>query len=270
MATYKTLTDVILGKGNFKTDNMHYAGDNFDFYKECLTSKPTTYQGSLGEILMRNFNKDKTYDDTFRYDSTDQTRFHPVRVIKENYTDVDLWSDIYTKGNHPISVIPPQPLPPNYIQPVFSDREHTASCDRNQQGNCGITPNLAGTCSLDGGGCGKDGLYPLLDPKFNMREVAKQLILLEDHCFHPEKQCQDCIKKHTLAIEGFLEEAITLDRQGSMQAEIRDTLRQFKQVTKPLLEKIDNKSAQEYDYIKCAQDLRYVRKPICQNYAGFC
>lgn len=259
---YKTLNDIMLGNGNFRTDNVHYAGDNFDFYKKCLSSKPTTYQGSLGEILERSFSQNREYDDTFRFDGASSGP-----KLKEGYQN--LWKDVYTKGDFPVAVIPPQAIPSKEIQPISSNYSHTATCDRTADATCGISLNVEGTCSKEGG-CGKDGLYPLLDPKFNMREVAKQLILLEDHCFHPEKQCQDCIKKHALAIEGFLEEAITLDKKGDMQTEIRTTLKNFREIVKPLVEKIDKKNALDYDYVKCAQDLRYVRKPICQNYAGFC
>ena len=61
-----------------------------------------------------------------------------------------------------------------------------------------------------------DLVLPLMDPLFNLREAAKQLILLEDHLAHPSKQCEDCIRKHLLAAEAFLEEAVTLDSEGEM------------------------------------------------------
>ena len=54
-------------------------------------------------------------------------------------------------------------------------------------------------------------LLPILDPAFNIREIFKQLVLLEDHLFHPRKQCPDCIWKHLLTCEAFAEEAVTLD-----------------------------------------------------------
>jgi hypothetical protein len=57
------------------------------------------------------------------------------------------------------------------------------------------------------------GLLPIMDPAFNIREIAKQMILLEDHLFQPRRHCNDCIRKHFLMIEGFAEEAITLDKQ---------------------------------------------------------
>jgi len=56
--------------------------------------------------------------------------------------------------------------------------------------------------------------FHVMSPKFNLREVAKQCALLEDHLFHPAKRCSDCIRKHFLTIEALLEEAVTLDEEG--------------------------------------------------------
>lgn len=54
----------------------------------------------------------------------------------------------------------------------------------------------------------------MFDPRYNMREAAKQLLLLEDHIAFPAKQCPDCVRKHILFTEGLLEEAVTLDKVG--------------------------------------------------------
>lgn len=58
-------------------------------------------------------------------------------------------------------------------------------------------------------------LLPVMDPQFNMREICKQCILLEDHLCHDEKRCYDCCVKHFLTIEALAEEAITLDQTSS-------------------------------------------------------
>lgn len=58
-----------------------------------------------------------------------------------------------------------------------------------------------------------DKLLPVMDPKFNLREICKQCILLEDHLSHNEKRCFDCCVKHFLTIEALAEEAITLENQ---------------------------------------------------------
>ena len=61
-------------------------------------------------------------------------------------------------------------------------------------------------------GSGAASLAPIFDPRHNVREVCKQLVLLEDHLFQPNKRCDDCIRKHLLAAEAFAEEAVTLDK----------------------------------------------------------
>jgi hypothetical protein len=69
-------------------------------------------------------------------------------------------------------------------------------------------------CGSVGEGCKScDSLLPVLDPRFNMREICKQSVLLEDHLFQKEKRCHDCIIKHFLTIEGLAEEAVTLDKE---------------------------------------------------------
>lgn len=50
----------------------------------------------------------------------------------------------------------------------------------------------------------------------NAREVAKHLILLEDHLGQPSRNCQDCVAKHRLAAEAFAEEALGLDGADQM------------------------------------------------------
>lgn len=51
---------------------------------------------------------------------------------------------------------------------------------------------------------------PVMAPSFNMREIAKQLAMLEDHLNHASKRCRDCVAKHFLTIEGLAEECATL------------------------------------------------------------
>lgn len=58
---------------------------------------------------------------------------------------------------------------------------------------------------------------PLTDPLFNLREIAKQMVLLEDHLAHPYKLCPDCVRKHLLTIEALAEEAVSLDQMGILQ-----------------------------------------------------
>lgn len=69
----------------------------------------------------------------------------------------------------------------------------------------------------------KEGnLLPVMDPRFNLREICKQCVLLEDHLTHDDKRCGDCCTKHFLAIEGLAEEALTLDKHGMITEDAKD------------------------------------------------
>ena len=59
----------------------------------------------------------------------------------------------------------------------------------------------------------KRGLLPIMSPLFNMREICKQIALLEDHLNQVRKRCPDCIRKHFLTIEALFEEAVSLDKE---------------------------------------------------------
>jgi len=52
--------------------------------------------------------------------------------------------------------------------------------------------------------CG--ALDPVSDPAYNMREITKQSVLLEEHLVEANKFCPDCITKHFLHIIGLAEE----------------------------------------------------------------
>jgi len=63
-----------------------------------------------------------------------------------------------------------------------------------------------GTC--DASTCGATD--PVSDPDYNMREIAKQSILLEEHLSVDAKFCRDCVTKHFLHIIGLANEAVML------------------------------------------------------------
>jgi hypothetical protein len=79
-----------------------------------------------------------------------------------------------------------------------------------------------------------EGLLDIFNPDHNARELAKQLVLLEDHIVHPPKHCPDCIRKHLITAEGLAEEAVALDADpetrayfGAAATEIREICRDF-------------------------------------------
>jgi hypothetical protein len=117
--------------------------------------------------------------------------------------------------------------------------------------------------------CGGAKLYPIMDPRFNLREAAKNMILLEDHLFHLGKRCQDCILKHCLTIEGFLEEGVTLDIKGKYTNILLKSNDDFRQIFIELAKKIKKGSLTNDDCVNFAQQIRQIRKPICQQFATF-
>ena len=65
----------------------------------------------------------------------------------------------------------------------------------------------------DGETCTKstcDSIDPVSDPKYNMHQIIKQSILLEEHLSNKNKRCRDCITKHFSHIIGLAEEAVML------------------------------------------------------------
>ncbi len=130
------------------------------------------------------------------------------------------------------------------------------------QGSCNLKNS---SCTTDT--CGKNPyLDPVMDPKYNLREVVKQLILLEDHLSHIKKRCQDCIRKHFLFIEGLIEEAITLDKHNECRDITNKALNKFKNVEKIYFREYTSKKPTDDNfYCGIAQQLREIRKPIMNN-----
>jgi hypothetical protein len=100
--------------------------------------------------------------------------------------------------------------------------------------------------------CGnkKAKLLPIMDPLFNLREVCKNCVLLEDHLNNERKRCKDCIRKHMLLIEGLLEEAISLDKDNKYN--LNKYPDEFRNIEKRWIEGEDE--------CKVAQNVRKIRK----------
>jgi len=134
--------------------------------------------------------------------------------------------------------------------------------------NLHYNPIPPDTCnkSCTGGVCKNKNLDPVLDPRYNMREVVKQLILLEDHLSHEGKRCDDCIRKHMLFIEGLIDEAITLDKEQQYIGLVRATSKAFKEVQKEYNSKVkDVDPSNDKFYCMISQKLRTIRKPIMND-----
>lgn len=66
-------------------------------------------------------------------------------------------------------------------------------------------------------------LLPVMEPSFNLREIAKQMLLLESHLAVPRQRCADCIRKHYATIEALAEEGASLDAErGALEGVFAD------------------------------------------------
>jgi hypothetical protein len=140
-------------------------------------------------------------------------------------------------------------------KPNPAPSQSQTQCNDNK---CIKNENKNGTC---GEGCKScDSLLPVLDPRFNMREICKQSVLLEDHLFQKEKRCHDCIIKHFLTIEGLSEEAITLDKEQKYP-ELIDLPQKIRVIEQKYLK---NHTDPKQPAIT-AQELREIRKGYMQK-----
>lgn len=103
-----------------------------------------------------------------------------------------------------------------------------------------------------------NSLLPVMNPLFNMREICKQSILLEDHLFQKEKRCHDCICKHFLTIEALAEEAITLDKEHQ-HPELQKIPTEIRSISK---EYLNNQDKQDLACGQAGQRLRKIRKSL--------
>lgn len=110
--------------------------------------------------------------------------------------------------------------------------------------------------------CGTSNLYPILDPRFNMREVAKQCLLLEDHLNNKQKRCVDCIKKHFLIIDGLLEEAVSLEKDNNQRDYYRDHYVAWINIEKQYAKS----SSDSHTMDNVSKQIRMFRKPLVEKY----
>ncbi len=151
-------------------------------------------------------------------------------------------------------------------KPPSKDSPNTVSQEQSEQsGQC--SADADGVKNICGGNSGQ--LFSIMDPRFNLREAAKNMILLEDHLFQNGKRCQDCILKHCLTIEGFLEEGITLDIKKEYLNTLKTSSDEFRKIFQDIANKVKNNTLTDDDCISIAQNIRKIRKPLCQSFATF-
>lgn len=109
------------------------------------------------------------------------------------------------------------------------------------------------------------GLLPIMSPLYNLREICKQIVLLEDHLNQPRKRCPDCIRKHFLTIEALFEEAVSLDKDLKYVEVLDGKAEEIRKLQAVWLDTKDSEEAHRF-YLILAQALRVVRK----SFAGHC
>jgi len=117
----------------------------------------------------------------------------------------------------------------------------------------------AGGCDVKS--CG--ALDPVSDPKYNMQQIVKQSILLEEHLINKNKRCRDCITKHFQHIIGLAEEAQMLATNKTNNFPLLDESVIF---YNNLFQKWMNNRNDENNILDIADKLRIHRKKLIAVY----
>jgi hypothetical protein len=108
-------------------------------------------------------------------------------------------------------------------------------------------------------------MLPVMNSKHNIREISKQMILLEDHLFQRSKRCHDCIRKHISTIEAFAEEAITLDTEGRWTDMCDNIAENMRRIGDYLLHHGLGDKLEDGAALAVANHLRSIRKPLLKE-----
>lgn len=194
---------------------------------------------------------------------TDKTR--STRSFSNFPSDVDPYykTELYVQDSNRDSLIDGMPVDSATVDSEDSlanfMKEALMTDETNgpeESGECDITTK----CSADT--CGSESLHPILDPKFNMREVAKQALLLEDHLNNLKKRCYDCIRKHFLIVDGLLEEAVSLEQN----VDLRSVYRQRYMNWLALEKQYSNNPLDSNNLDNLSKSIRVFRKPLVAEY----
>ena len=113
----------------------------------------------------------------------------------------------------------------------------------------------------DAKSCG--ALDPVSDPKYNMQQIVKQSILLEEHLTNKNKRCRDCITKHFQHIIGLAEEAQML---ATTKTDKYPLLNESVVVYNNLFNEWMKNRNNEYVILEISEKLRIHRKKLIAIY----
>lgn len=121
--------------------------------------------------------------------------------------------------------------------------------------------NIHSQCTLHS--CGTKGIDTVSDPAYNMKQIIKQSILLEEHLVQPKKRCRDCISKHFIHINGLHEEALWLANENCNKYPfLAETTGFYSDQFDEWLNSYDD----EKTIMKIASKLRDIRKKLVSKY----
>lgn len=114
--------------------------------------------------------------------------------------------------------------------------------------------------------CG--ALDPVSEPAYNMREIAKQSILLEEHLVERAKYCRDCIAKHFLHIIGLAEEAQMLACDNAPRYPLLNESVEFYKAEMDAWQQVsaEEPEAASEQRLRIAGELRAFRKKLVAAY----
>lgn len=107
------------------------------------------------------------------------------------------------------------------------------------------------------------GLDNLSDPVYNVKEVIKQSVLLEEHLTQKNKRCQDCSIKHFYLITGYITECVSL--AGSRVHEY-PLIEECVGYYQGLFDEYLNHRWEEAKLLEIADKLRAMRKKLVAAY----
>lgn len=99
----------------------------------------------------------------------------------------------------------------------------------------------------------KGHFHQVTHPIFNVREMCKELVLLEQHLFDARQRCPQCIRKHFIHSEALAEEAVTLDAKGAYP---------FIKAVPDKIRSLIKSYAMGIDPTQVAQGVRVIRKDL--------
>ncbi len=107
---------------------------------------------------------------------------------------------------------------------------------------------------------------PVLDPCYNLRQMAIQMLLLEDHLVNKGKRCHQCLCKHALTLEALVEEALGLATDNSaLRKELTELMGEVRNIQRMIL-KLNGDMTKSEEMFKIADEVRKIRKRYHMKY----